>query len=301
MGTIAFIGLGVMGTPMARNLLRGGHALRAFDVRDGAAAALVPNGAVAATSAAAAATGADTVITMLPRGEHVRAALFGDAAAGDHGAVDGLAAGGLVIDMSTILPADSEAIGADLATRGIAMVDAPVGRTSQHAADGKLLIMAGGATADVARARPLLALLGDTIVHCGPLGYGARMKVVNNYLSIALAALTAEALTLGERSGLDLALALDVMRTTAAGLGHLSTTYPAQVLSGRLEPGFPIEHATKDLGLAIEMGAALGTPLAMGAAAREIFTAAEAEGRARQDWTAVLETVRGQAARASRS
>ncbi len=292
---IGFVGTGVMGTPMARNLLAAGHAVAAFDVDAARVEALCEHGATGCASPGEAAAGAAFVFTMLPRGEHVREVLFADG-----GVVATMASGSLLVEMSTIAPADTDAIGAQLAEAGIAMIDAPVGRTSRHAEQGKLLLMVGGAEEHVARARPLLEHLGDTIVHCGPLGAGSRMKVVNNYQSIALDVLTAETLTLAEASGLDLDVVLGVLRGTAAGQGHLSSTYPAQVLAGNVEPGFPIEHAEKDLGLAVELAASVNAPTALGAAARQALLAARAEGRGRQDWTAVYETVRGLAGLAPR-
>lgn len=288
MVAIGFVGLGVMGLPMARNLLKGGHAVKGFDLDADRVARHVANGGTGAASAAAAAEGADVLFTMLPRGEHVQAALLGEG-----GAAAALARGAQVVEMSTILPAESDAIRRDLAALGLAMVDAPVGRSSKHAESGQLLIMAGGDDADLATARPLLELLGDPIVHCGAGGAGARMKVVNNYLSIALNVLTAETLTLAEGAGLDRDMAIGVLKQTAAGMGHLGTTYPAQVLKGDLEPGFMIEHAQKDMGLALAMAAGSNAPVLLGAAAQQVLTIAKAEGRARQDWTAVLETVRG--------
>lgn len=288
MVAIGFVGLGVMGLPMARNLARGGHEVRGFDLDPARVELHVANGGLAAGSAREAADGAEMLFTMLPRGEHVRAALLGEG-----GAASALGKGALVVEMSTILPAESDAIRIGLADLGIAMVDAPVGRSSKHAESGQLLIMAGGAPADLERARPLLDLLGDPVVDCGGPGTGARMKVVNNYLSIALNVLTAETLTLAEGAGLDRDLAIGVLKQTAAGMGHLGTTYPAQVLKGDLEPGFMIEHAQKDMGLALTMAAGSNAPVLLGSAAQQVLAMAKAEGRARQDWTAVYETVRG--------
>lgn len=288
---IGFIGLGTMGAPMARNLLRGGFPLSVYDIDAAAVGRLVEAGATAATSAAEAARRADAVITMLPNGEHVEAALFGRA-----GAVGALAAGALVIDMSTISPLVTDRIAGQVAERGLGFVDAPVGRSSQHAVEGRLLIMAGGSEADVARARPVLEKLGDTIVHCGPAGAGSRMKVVNNFMSITLNATTAEALTLAKASGLDPELARTVMLGTVAGQGHMGTTYPAKVLKGDLTPGFMIDLAAKDLNLALDLAEALGVPLNTGAAAREAYRAAQAAGRGRQDWTAVYDVQRAHAA-----
>jgi len=287
MATVGFIGVGVMGGPMARNLLRGGHHVQAFDLAAEALEALAADGAVAAGSAAEAAGGADAVITMLPAGEHVKAAVFGTG-----GVVEGLAPDALYIDMSTILPAHTDEIGAALKERGVAMIDAPVGRPQSHAVTGTLLIMVGGAAADVERARPLLDCMGDTIVHCGPLGMGARMKVINNYQAIALNVLTAETLTLAEASGLDVGVAREVMGGTVAGRGHMATTYPDKVLKGDLEPGFMVDLAHKDLGLALELAAQCRVPTTLGAVARQVYARAQTLGYGRRDWTSIYPTVR---------
>lgn len=287
MSTIGFIGIGVMGLPMARNLIRGGHHVRAYDIDPGALERIRPDGAEIAGSAREAAAGADFVVTMLPNGEHVEAALFGP-----DGIADALGEDALLIEMSTILPAFTDRFGEALGNRARRMVDAPVGRSSKHAEEGKLLIMAGGDAADVERARPILELLGDTIVHCGPLGAGARMKLVNNYLAIASNVAVAESLTLAEKSGLDRDLAVRVMSGTTAGQGHLATTYPAKALKGDLTPGFMIDLAHKDMGLALEMAAGLQVPAALGALARQVYAIAQVQGRGRDDWTAIYPTVR---------
>jgi 4-hydroxybutyrate dehydrogenase/sulfolactaldehyde 3-reductase len=237
---IGFIGLGTMGGPMARNLLRAGFGLRVFDVEPTAVEALVSAGGSPAGSAADAARGAEAVITMLPNGEHVEAAVFGKA-----GAVE-----------------------------------------------GKLLIMAGGAAADLDRARPLFEKLGDTIVHCGGVGSGARMKLINNFMSITLNATTAEALTLAEASGLDPELARRVMLGTPAGQGHMATTYPTKVLKNDLTPGFMVDLADKDLGLAIELAAQLNVDVPTATAAKQAYEFARREGYGRNDWTAIYSVVR---------
>lgn len=284
---IGFIGLGTMGAPMARNLLRGGFQLAVHDIDRAAVVRLEADGAAPAASPAEAARGADAVITMLPNGEHVEQALFGAA-----GAAEGAASGTLMIDMSTISPLVTDRIAQRLADRRLAFVDAPVGRSSQHAVEGKLLIMAGGSAADVDRARPILEKLGDTIVHCGPAGSGSRMKIVNNFMSITLNVTTAEALTLAARSGLDPELARTVMLGTVAGQGHMGTTYPAKVLKSDLTPGFMVDLAAKDLDLALALADSLGLPLDTGAAARKAYATAQTENRRRQDWTAIYDMLR---------
>jgi 4-hydroxybutyrate dehydrogenase / sulfolactaldehyde 3-reductase len=287
MSKIGFIGVGTMGAPMARNIAKGGHQVQAFDVNSQAVGELRDAGITPAAGAAAAATGVDVLITMLPNSQHVEEAAFGS-----NGFAEALGKDALYIDMSTIAPAVTDSIAARMAERGIAMVDAPVGRQQSHAVAGRLLIMVGGADADVARARPILSLMGDTIIHCGPVGMGARMKVVNNYMSIALNVLSAEALILAERSGLDPNLAREVMLGTAAGQGHFGSTYPAKVLKGDLTPGFMVDLAYKDLGLALDLARDVGAPVGTGLAAREAYDQARAQNRGRQDWTAVYAAMR---------
>ncbi len=287
MTTVGFVGVGLMGAPMARNVMKGGHAVRAYDLSGQALGAIQADGAHAAASPADAAKGADAVITMLPAGAHVKQAVFGE-----DGIATGIEAGALYIDMSTILPMDTDEIAAGLGEKGIAMVDAPVGRTSVHAVSGELLIMAGGTAEDVARARPVLECMGSEVVHCGAVGMGARMKIVNNYMSIALNVLSAEALVMAEASGLDVEVAREVMNGTTAGRGHFSTTYPSQVLAGNLQPGFMVDLADKDMGLALEFAGRLGVPAAVGALARQTYATAQAQGHGRDDWTRIYLTVR---------
>ena len=286
MSTVGFIGLGIMGEPMARNLLKGGHIVRAFDVRTSAMEAISSKGAVLATSPANAAVDAEFIFTMLPSGKEVNQAVFGE-----NGFAQSMTENSLFIDTSTILPADTDEISAKLAAKGLKMMDAPVGRLAQNAEEGTLLFMVGGSESDLEQARPLLNILGDKIVHCGPVGMGSRMKIVNNYQSTALNILTAETLTLAKASGLDVNLAVEVMRETTAGRGHMNATYPNQVLSGNIEPGFMIDLAHKDLGLALETTAALRAPAFLGAAARQAYSIAQSNGQGRKDWTSVYLTL----------
>ena len=286
MSTVAFIGLGIMGEPMARNLLKGGHIVRAFDVRTSAMEAISSEGAVIATSPVEAAVDAEFIFTMLPSGKEVNQAVFGE-----NGFAQSMTENSLFIDTSTILPADTDEISAKLAAKGLKMMDAPVGRLAQNAIEGTLLFMVGGLESDLENVRPLLNLLGDEIVHCGAVGMGARMKIVNNYQSTALNILTAETLTLAKASGLDVNLAVEVMRETTAGRGHMNATYPNQVLSGNIEPGFMIDLAHKDLGLALETTAALRAPAFLGAAARQAYSIAQSNGQGRKDWTSVYLTL----------
>jgi 4-hydroxybutyrate dehydrogenase/sulfolactaldehyde 3-reductase len=289
MQQLAFIGLGTMGAPMARNLLKGGFALRVFDINPKASEGVVAAGAQAAASPAEAARGADAVITMLPNGQDVEAALFGPA-----GALESMQPDSLLIEMSTIAPSVTDRIADRLKGRRIAMLDAPVGRSSQHAVEGKLLIMVGGDQADLQRGRPILEKLGDTIVHCGKTGSGARMKVVNNFMSVTINVTTAEALLLAEASGLDPELARKVMLGTVAGQGHMATSYPAKVLRNDLTPGFMVDLADKDLGLALELASQLGIATPTATAAKPVYDLARGEGHGRHDWSAVYAMMRQQ-------
>ena len=225
MSTVGFIGVGVMGMPMALNLMKGGHQVRAFDVSPIALEAMRDRGAETAVSAGEAAEGAEIVITMLPTGEHVADAIFGP-----QGVAGSLDRDGLLIDMSTGLPAHFDDTAQRLEALGKRVIYAPVGRTSREAEDGTLLIMVGGDSSDVQRARPVLECMGDTIIHCGPRGAGIRTKLVNNYLSIVSNVVVAEALSIAEAAGLDRDTVIEVLMGTTAGRGHLGTTYPAKVL-----------------------------------------------------------------------
>ncbi|WP_141125276.1 sulfolactaldehyde 3-reductase, partial [Salmonella enterica] len=188
MAVIAFIGLGQMGSPMASNLLKQGHQLSVFDVNPDAVQRLVDKGAQPASSPAQATIGAEFVITMLPNGDLVRSVLFGE-----QGVCETLSREALVIDMSTIHPLQTDKLIADMQSKGFSMMDVPVGRTSDNAITGTLLLLAGGTTEQVERATPVLMAMGNELVNTGGPGMGIRVKLINNYMSIALNALSAEA------------------------------------------------------------------------------------------------------------
>lgn len=292
MTTVAFLGLGHMGSPMANNLLQKGHALRVFDVNQQAVNELVQKGATATQTPAEAAKGAEFIITMLPNGDIVRQVLLGK-----DGVSEGLSPNALVIDMSTIHPLQTDALIHEMKEKGISMMDAPVGRTSVNAIDGTLLILAGGTPEQVERARPVLMCMGNELVEAGGPGMGIRVKLINNYMSIALNALSAEAAVLCESLGLSLDVAIKVMSGTAAGKGHFTTTWPGKVLKGDLSPAFMVDLALKDLRIAVDVASQTGAPLNMGIAAETYYTRASENGRGRQDWSALLSQVRQQAGR----
>ena len=287
---VGFVGLGTMGSPMSRVLLQGGHRVVGFDLDPDARERHRAHGGEVARSAAEAARQADIVVTMLPEGRHVHEALFGA-----DGVAEGFPSGGLVVEMSTIDPTESDALRAGLRDHGIAMVDAPVGRTSRHAREGALLLMAGGEPDDLARAKPLFDLLGERTIDCGGPGRGIRMKIVNNFMSTALNALSAEALTLAEASGLDVDRTLEVLAATPAGQGHFGTTYAAKALAGDLTPDFMLKLAHKDLVIAVDLAERIGADSRLGPAALAWYREAMGEGHGDEDWTALYPYRRGKA------
>ncbi len=287
MAAIAFIGLGQMGSPMASNLLQQGHQLRVFDVNAEAVRHLVDKGATPAANPAQAAKDSEFIITMLPNGDLVRSVLFGE-----NGVCESLSTDALVIDMSTIHPLQTDKLIADMQAKGFSMMDVPVGRTSANAITGTLLLLAGGTAEQVERATPILMAMGSELINAGGPGMGIRVKLINNYMSIALNALSAEAAVLCEALNLPFDVAVKVMSGTAAGKGHFTTSWPNKVLSGDLSPAFMIDLAHKDLGIALDVANQLHVPMPLGAASREVYSQARAAGRGRQDWSAILEQVR---------
>lgn len=291
MSRVGFIGLGQMGHPMARNLIKGGHSLQVYDVSADAVLRLEQEGAKGCENPADCARDVDVLITMLPNGDLVRAVLFGP-----DGVLTTLAKGAWHVDMSTIHPFQTDALAKDLKGLGISFMDAPVGRTSDHAEKGTLLILAGATAAQAAHLKPLFDCMGSETIVTGAVGRGIRVKIINNFMSIALNALSAEAYALCEAIDLPFETAMQVMRGTPANNGHFTTTWPNKVLKGDLSPSFMIDLAHKDIGIALDLANQISVPLAVGAACRELYSAARAAGRGRQDWTALLEHVRAQAA-----
>jgi 4-hydroxybutyrate dehydrogenase/sulfolactaldehyde 3-reductase len=193
--------------------------------------------------------------------------------------------------MSTIDPLVTDRLAAAAATRGVAFVDAPVGRLASHAQRGECLFMVGADEATFARVKPLLEMMGTTIHHCGETGSGMRTKLVNNYLAIILCQLNAEALALSQRFGLTLEKTLDVLHGTTATNGQLKIAWPLKVLKGDVAPGFTIDLAHKDLTLIIEAANAVKVPVPIAAVAREAFSAARSRGHGALDFSAMVDVL----------
>ena len=284
MDRIGFIGLGRMGRPMASNLIRKGFELVVHDVDAGAVGALTHLGASVGRDAADVAARSDVIVTMLPN-----SAIVSQIVCGPAGVLSGARAGSLVMDMSTVDPTTTDALAARCAEKGVAFVDAPVGRLATHADAGQSLFMVGGESESFDRVKPLLEAMGSTIHHCGPCGAGTRTKIVNNFLAVASCQMNAEALTLAQGLGLDLDNTLDVLYGTTATNGQLKLNWPAKSLVGDVAPGFTIDLAHKDLTLVVDSASAAKVPMPMAAAAREAFSTARARGFGSKDFSAALD------------
>lgn len=283
MEKVGFIGLGTMGAPMALNLLKAGFALTVFDLNPAAVRRLVEAGAVAASTPAEAASASDVVITMLPDAPDVERAMFGD-----NGVSAGLKPGSLYIDMSTIDPATTQKIGARLADMKVDMLDSPVGKTVEHAIAGTSTLMIGGETAVLDRARPILSAMGADLIHCGALGMGQAMKLVNNLLASVLITASSEALVSGAKAGLTLETMISVLKTTMAWNQQLAVAMHNRALKGDFEPGFMVKLAHKDCRLALAMNKDLGVKSPVGAATLAALGEAMYAGLSGKDVGAVL-------------
>jgi 3-hydroxyisobutyrate dehydrogenase-like beta-hydroxyacid dehydrogenase len=283
---VGFIGLGIMGSRQAANLVRAGHELRVFNrTRETADAWASEHKAEVADSPRAAAEGADAVITMVVDGAQVEAMLLGE-----HGAVAGAPEGTLFIDCSTIAPGDARRLGETLGEQGHGLVDAPVTGSAPKAEDGTLTIMAGGSDEDMKRAMPLLEAMGKLIVHCGEVGQGQAVKVISNSVSAINCAAIAQALVVGRRAGVDLESLVEVMGAGSANSTMLELK-ARPMLDHDFSPLFKLEHMLKDVGLCLDEARAAGAPFLFAALARELYGAGVGRGLGEQDFAAVLQVI----------
>ena len=280
---VGFIGLGVMGAPMALCILKGGHPLTVYDLNAGAVKRLTDAGAKAAATPAEVGAASDVVVTMLPEPEHVQQVVLGP-----NGVAEGLKAGGVLIDMSTIDPYTSQAVGAELKKKGIDMVDSPVGKTSEHAATGTLTLMIGGDPAIIEKVRPVLDLMGSDSHYCGGLGMGHAMKITNNLLATTIMTANIEALSIGAKCGLTLELMMEVMKTTMGNNVQLYIAMPKKAFKGDDSPGFAIKLAAKDVRLAVELARKQGFEPLVGAGAQATLERAMKLGLGDRDTAALL-------------
>jgi 3-hydroxyisobutyrate dehydrogenase-like beta-hydroxyacid dehydrogenase len=289
---VGWIGLGIMGSRQAANLRRAGFELTVYNrTRETAEAWASEHGATVAGSPAEVAQASDVVFSMVVDGAQVEHVLLGDDGA-VHGARDGL----LCVDMSTIAPADTRRIGERLAAHGVRFMDAPVTGSAPKAADGTLTIMAGGEESDFQRVKPLLQAMGELIVHAGPLGDGEMIKLINNAVAAVNTSTVAQALLVGDATGVDLDALERVMGAGSGGSAVLGLK-AGPMREHDYTTLFKLEHMLKDVRLCLEEGQAAGVPFPAAAAAREVLTAGMGRGLGDADFAALVEVLEGQAGR----
>jgi 2-hydroxy-3-oxopropionate reductase len=279
---IGFIGLGIMGRPMARNLLKAGYPLVVHSRSRGPVDELVAAGAQAGTSARDVAGRCEVLITMLPNSPDVELVALGKDGIGE-GARPGL----VYVDMSTISPIVTQKVGQALEAKGVRMLDAPVSGGEKGAIDGALSIMAGGDQAVFDTVLPILQAMGKTITRLGPLGFGGFTKLANQIIVAVNLTALGEALTLAKKAGLDRELTLKALAGGLAGSKCLDQKAPNYVANS-YKPGFKIDLHFKDLGLIMESARALGVPLPATAVVQELFSALRVKGRGGLDHSAVI-------------
>jgi len=287
---VGFIGLGIMGSRMAANLRRAGHELTVFNrTRERAEAWAEGHGGTVAATPAEVGAAADIVITMVVDGPQVRAMVLEE-----DGVAEGAGEGTLCVDMSTISPTETRAIGAALGERGIHFMDAPVTGSSPRAEDGTLTIMAGGDAAAFERARPLFEIMGKLVLHVGELGQGQVVKLINNAVAATNASTLAQALVVGRATGVDLDSLVAVMAAGSGGSAMLDLK--AQPMRKHdYSTLFKLEHMLKDVRLCLEEGQAAGVPFPAAADTREVLSAAMGRGLGDADFAALLEVVEAMA------
>ncbi len=288
---VAFLGLGIMGRPMAANLARAGHELTVWNRTAAKAESFAEeHGAAAAPTPADAARGAEALVTMVVDVPEVESVLFGE-----RGAAEALERGALAIDMSTIAPRASRAIGERLAQQGVEFLDAPVTGSRPRAEDGTLTIMIGGTEQTFERGRPLFEAMGERVVRIGESGHGSMAKVVANTVTAINAAALAEALTMARAAELDLDAWLEVARPGSSG-STMMELKARPMIEGDFEPLFKLEQMLKDVRHCLDEARSLGIELRLAEIAEKLYAEAADAGHGGEDFAAVV-TVAEAAAR----
>lgn len=275
---IGFIGLGIMGKPMAKNLIKAGHELVVYDVVKDNVEDVAMAGANAAPSSKAVAEQCGVIITMLPNSPHVR-----EAVCGKNGVLEGAKEGCILIDMSSIAPKASQEIAKACAGKGVKMIDAPVSGGEPKAIDGSLSIMVGG-DRDVFKQvkEDVLLKVGASAVYCGAAGAGNTTKLANQVVVACNIAAVAEAFTLAQKAGVDPQLVFDAIKGGLAGSTVMNAKVP-MMIEGNFKPGFKIDLHIKDLNNALETGHDVGSPLPLTAAVMEMMQTLRADGKGQED------------------
>src|SRR5262245_55397982 len=288
MTRIGFIGVGTMGLPMAKNLVKKGFTVVAYDLNQDAVKAATAAGMTAAATAAEAVATADLVVTMLPSSPHVEAVYTGDG-----GVISAARKGTLCVDMSTIDPAVSRRVAAEAKERGVRFMDAPVSGGVPRATDGTLAIMVGAAPEDFKEAVPALSAMGANVILVGPVGSGEVAKLCNNLVAgVAVVALS-EAFRIAEAFGVDPSVVTDVISKSSGNTWAMEHMHPVPGLvakaasSNDYKPGFMTDLMCKDLGLAVDAARARRVPVFVAPAAQQLYRLASSHGLGRRDFTSV--------------
>lgn len=278
---IGFIGLGIMGKPMAKNLIKAGHELVVFDVIQENVLEVAAAGAKAVESSKEVAQECRLIITMLPNSPHVKTVILGK-----NGVLEGASSGSIIVDMSSIAPIASQEIEKACAAKGIKMIDAPVSGGEPKAIDGSLSIMVGGDQAVFEEVYEVLMSLGASAVYCGAIGAGNTTKLANQVIVALNIAAVSEAFMLSTKAGVDPDKVFDAIKGGLAGSTVMNAKIP-MITEGNFKPGFKIDLHIKDLNNALETGHSVGAPLPLTAAVMEMLQMLHADGLGQNDHSSI--------------
>ena len=280
---IGFIGLGIMGKPMAKNLLKAGHMLVVYDILAAPVRELVEAGATAGESPKDVASRSELIITMLPNSPHVKQAVLGK-----NGVIEGAKSGSVLVDMSSIAPLMSREVSAALAGKGIEMLDAPVSGGEPKAIDGTLAIMVGGKEAVFEKVIDVLLKMGASAVLCGEIGAGNVTKLANQIIVALNIAAMSEAFVLATKAGVDPERVFNAIKGGLAGSTVLNAKAP-MVLEGNYKPGFRIELHIKDLQNALDTAHETGVPIPLTSQVMEMMQALKVDGKQTEDHCGLIQ------------
>lgn len=280
---IGFIGLGIMGKPMAKNLLKAGYSLVVYDINHEAVQEVAALGAAIGSSPKNVAEQSEIILTMLPNSPHVKAAILGT-----NGVLEGAKPGSIIVDMSSIAPGASQEVASKAAELGIEMLDAPVSGGEPKAVDGTLSFMVGGKKEVFDKCLELLGKMGKSIVLCGDIGAGNTTKLANQIVVALNIAAVSEALVLGAKAGVDPEIIFQAIRGGLAGSTVMEAKAP-MIINGNFKPGFKIDLHIKDLANALETAKEVGVPLMLTSQVMEILQALKIDGKGQNDHSSIVQ------------
>lgn len=280
--TLGFVGLGMMGGGMAKNLLKSGYALHVFDVDQTKMNSFKALGATLFPSPKEVAAKSEIVLSSLPDPATVKKVYLGP-----DGMIEGSAPGSILIDLSTVDPETSRANSKVAATKRVSYLDSPVSGGPREAEGGKLILIVGGEKAAFEKCKPIFDVLGPTVHYAGPSGAGNVVKLVNNVMSMGNILVAAEAFTLGLKAGVDGQTLFNILRTSGGTSHHFVKRFP-NVLARNFEPGFTVDLARKDVGLALDMAKSLNVPIPTASLVHQFYSVMSAIGDGQKDCVAII-------------